>query len=462
MADALRAIGARRPRLAVRRGTPLGRGRPGRSDSALIRGVRLRLLLWSGGSTLVVLVVLGTVLYAAVARSLADTSIAQLMDRTKLLARGVVLAGMPYPPGPNVFVTDVASAPGLVIGGPTSGTLAVLIPPATFQEPLPRTTGLADRLQEGVDPVAVDAARAGASSVTEITFAGTPIRVLSTPVDVPIGRFVTQVAADRTAELQTLRVLLVVLLLGGLVAVAVALGVGWLYAERALVPIRDAMRRQREFAADASHELRTPLSVVKASVELLRRHRHAPAATVGTALTDIDSEVDRLTAIVDELLLLARTDSGSVELDRRPADLAEVVLDSAGPLTTLASRSGVRLVVDAAPARLEVDAARIRQLLTILVDNAVRHTPSGGEIRVTVEPVEGAHLLRVDDTGQGIQPEHLPHVFDRFWRAPDAPPGGTGLGLSIAAWIAERHGGSISAADRPEGGARFEVRFPAA
>jgi two-component system sensor histidine kinase BaeS len=165
---------------------------------------------------------------------------------------------------------------------------------------------------------------------------------------------------------------------------------------------------------------------------------------------------------VDELLLLARTDSGSVDLDLAPADLGEVVLDAAGSLSTLAERAGVRLVVDAAPARLRGDAARLRQLLTILVDNAVRHSPAGGEVRITAQPGTPAHVLRVDDPGPGIRPEDLPHVFDRFWRAPDAPAGGTGLGLAIAAWIVERHGGAITAANRPAGGARFEVRLPAA
>jgi signal transduction histidine kinase len=98
--------------------------------------------------------------------------------------------------------------------------------------------------------------------------------------------------------------------------------------------------------------------------------------------------------------------------------------------------------------------------VTILVDNAVAHTPPGGSVTVRVRAEGDAAVLAVEDSGPGIRPEDLPHVFERFWRADDAPSGGTGLGLAIAAWIVEHHGGRIAAANRPEGGARFEARIP--
>jgi signal transduction histidine kinase len=107
------------------------------------------------------------------------------------------------------------------------------------------------------------------------------------------------------------------------------------------------------------------------------------------------------------------------------------------------------------------DFGRLRQLAVILVDNAIRHAGGPVDIRVEVRRDGPAAVLRVDDTGQGIRPDDREHVFDRFWRASDAPAGGLGLGLAIARWIAERHGGTVSASDRPGGGARFEVRLPA-
>ena len=138
-----------------------------------------------------------------------------------------------------------------------------------------------------------------------------------------------QVIQDRTAEERTLTTLLLVLLGGGLAVLALAGAVGFLYAGRALVPIRDSLRRQREFAADASHELRTPLTIVRGSVELLRRHRAQPVGEVGEALDDIEAEVDRLDeALVDDLLLLARSDSGVVEMHRESVDLADVAGDA--------------------------------------------------------------------------------------------------------------------------------------
>ncbi|HKB28114.1 MAG TPA: ATP-binding protein, partial [Candidatus Limnocylindrales bacterium] len=106
------------------------------------------------------------------------------------------------------------------------------------------------------------------------------------------------------------------------------------------------------------------------------------------------------------------------------------------------------------------DPARLRQLVTILIDNAIRHSPAGGEVRVAIRAADGQATVSVVDQGPGIRPLDLPHVFDRFWRAPDAPDGGTGLGLAIARWIADRHGGSVVAESPESGGALFVVRLP--
>ena len=112
------------------------------------------------------------------------------------------------------------------------------------------------------------------------------------------------------------------------------------------------------------------------------------------------------------------------------------------------------------PATVVGDQLRLRQLVTILADNAIAHSPAGGTVTVGIRPARNAARLTVDDQGPGIPAADIPRVFDRFWRGPNAPEGGTGLGLAIAAWIVERHGGTISADNRPEGGARFEVSLP--
>src|SRR4029077_10429118 len=186
------------------------------------------------------------------------------------------------------------------------------------------------------------------------------------------------------------------------------------------------------------HELRTPLAVVRGSVEDLRRNSTLPVSEVGDALEDIETEVDRMRALVDDLLLLARTDSGVVELAFEPTDLAAIALDAADGLQPVAERAGVRVEVDAQPVPTTGDPARLRQLVTILIDNALRHAPTATTVRVQVAAVGGSGRIRVDDDGPGFRPEDLPHVFDRFWRASDAPPGGAGPGPRIRSGHAGR------------------------
>ena len=165
--------------------------------------------------------------------------------------------------------------------------------------------------------------------------------------------------------------------------------------------------------------------------------------------------------LVADLLLLARTDAEAVELAMADTDLANAAAEATESLEPVAAQRDVRLVLEVVPAPLRGDEARLRQLAAILVDNAIRHSPAGGRVTVTAGP--GA-WLSVEDEGPGIDPAHVDQVFERFWRAPDAPSGGTGLGLAIARWIAERHGGTIQASNRGGGqrGARFTVRLPAA
>jgi signal transduction histidine kinase len=444
----------------VRSGTIRAGGEAPGGETRVVRRVRRRLLAWSGGTTLVLLVLLGAAIYAAVAASLASAGTAQLRERARELTGGSAWGSgaIGVPAAGAQLVVGEGAVPGLVIGGPTSGTLAIIVGPGAEGG----TSGSAPVIQELrlPDQAGVDAALAAGESIQETDLEGVPVRILSTPITGPAGTLVVQVIGDRTAEVRTLTVLLVVLLAGGLLVLAASLLVGWLYADRALVPIRDAMRRQREFAADASHELRTPLAVVRGNVEALRLRPDRPAAEIEEILVETEAEVDRMGDMVDDLLLLARTDSGAIELAVERVDLAEVALDGAALLSAAADAAAVRVEVDAEPVTVAGDPARLRQLVTILVDNAVRHAPAGSTVEIGVAETGEAGRLRVDDQGPGFRPEDLPRVFDRFWRASDAPEGGTGLGLAIAAWIVERHGGRITAANRPDGGARLEVTLP--
>ena len=437
-------------------------------EARLIRRVRWRLVAWSGVSTLVVLVVLAAALYAVVANTLAAASVQQLTNRARPLVDALAGPGTGDQDSPALgyvfgsgntllFAFDAQGRPVQVGRGP------VVVP-----EGLPETNGLA-AAQASADGRDVRTSTLELRTSTAVATL-VPIRILTWRVTAQQdgNTYFLQVLQDRSTEVDTLNALLAVLIAGGVVVVIVAFGFGAIYARRALVPIREslasqreALRRQREFAADASHELRTPLTVIRSSVEHLLRHRDRPVAASADALEDIDAEVTHLTALVDDLLLLARSDSGAVALEHVPLDLGDTAFDAASALGRAAEDRGVRVLVDPEPAIVEGDPARLRQLVMILVDNAVRHSPRGGAVGVTVRSASGIASIEVTDEGPGVRPEDMPHVFDRFWRAPGAPSGGTGLGLAIAKWIVDQHAGRIGVANRETGGAAFRVELHA-
>ena len=432
-------------------------------EAPVLRRTRRRLIAWSAGSTFVVLVVLGMAIYAAAASSLAATGEAQLEARAVEMTTVAFRTQLGVPGERMLAVTSDPSQPGVVIGGATSGTIG-FVTNQQLAPAMPIGNGVAvpgPGIVEAFRPdeLTMAAIADGQRVLLETTIGDAPVRVLAQPIETPAGRLVAFVIADRTAELDTLRTLLIVLLGGGLAVLAASVAVGYVYAGRALVPIRESLERQREFAADASHELRTPLAITRAAIAELRRGRDDPA-TVDRAIDDLDAGAARMEHLVADLLLLARTDAEAVELAMTDTDLANVAAEATESLESVAAARDVRLVLDVVPAPVRGDESRLRQLAAILVDNAIRHSPAGG--RVTVKA--GPGWLSVEDEGPGIDPAHLDQVFVRFWRAPDAPSGGTGLGLAIARWIAERHGGAIQAANRGGGqaGARFTVRLPAA
>jgi two-component system, OmpR family, sensor histidine kinase CiaH len=417
-------------------------------DSRLLRRTRLRLMAVSGAVTLVILVVLGAAVYEIVAAAVEGGAADQLKR-----ASGVQ-------PGAD-------EAYGLSFEGEAAGLIPMLIDPAGLVHPPRGFTGV---LPAGLPNKSSLAAvtKPGDLDIREVvSTSGTPYRVLSFAASSDFGDYKVQWAQDRSGEVHFLNTLAEVILGGSLIALLAAVAAGYLYAGRALVPIRlsidrrqAALQRQREFTANASHELRTPLTVIRTSIEDLRRNRRSRVEDVGEALDDIEAEVRTVTALVDDMLLLARTDSGAVQLDRTPLDLADTTVEAASLLISLGTERGVAILVEPLPSPISGDGTRLRQLVTILVDNAIRHSSAGSTVEVRVRPEPGAAVLEVVDHGPGIKPENLPRLWERFWRADDAPVGGTGLGLAIAKWIVEQHGGTIGAENVEGGGARFWVRLP--
>jgi two-component system, OmpR family, sensor kinase len=233
-----------------------------------------------------------------------------------------------------------------------------------------------------------------------------------------------------------------------------------------LARLEQSFKSLHRFTADASHELKTPLMVLRAGVERALTHPGMPAEIL-QSLDETLAQINQMTEMVESLLTLARADEGRAPLAVEESDLRELVADVAETAGMLGEGVGVAAVHEMPedPVRLAVDRHRIREMLLNLVTNAIKYTPQGGTVALTLSEDEDAVMFTVRDSGIGIAPGDLPHIFDRFWRADparsrtgDRP--GTGLGLAITKWIAEAHGGSITVQSRPGRGTIFRVRLP--
>jgi signal transduction histidine kinase len=227
--------------------------------------------------------------------------------------------------------------------------------------------------------------------------------------------------------------------------------------------LASALEAQRRFVADASHELRTPLTTIRSNAGLLLRRSDVAGADRQAALQDIVSESERMSRLVQDLLLLARADAGQ-RLERTPLDLAPLVAEVGRQAQQVHATR--RIVVEGPSGVIAVvvvgNADALKQLLWILIDNAARVTRDGGCIRLGLELVlDGTAELRVADDGPGIAAADLERIFDRFYQADSSRSAtGAGLGLSIARWIAAEHAGRITAQNAAAGGAVFVVELP--
>jgi two-component system sensor histidine kinase CiaH len=304
---------------------------------------------------------------------------------------------------------------------------------------------------------------------------GGAVRVMSIPVR-KYGEFgsvvaVVQAAQSRQAVTQTVERLIFVLVLTGFGALILAMAGGLFMSRRAMRPVQEAFDRQRTFIADASHELKTPLTLIRADAEVLSRGIDDPnrASDNRELVDDLLGETDRMSAVLSDLLLLARLDAQKLSVSREPFDLALVISETAERFAARAEGKNLEVHHSGKlPAR--GDAARTGQSLAALLDNALRLTPPGGTItlegRITNKHVE----VIVTDTGPGIAPESLDRIFERFYRA-DAQSaarsrgpsgGGTGLGLAIARDLARAQDGALSAENTEGGGAKFTLSLPPA
>ncbi|GHU68304.1 hypothetical protein FACS1894184_09950 [Clostridia bacterium] len=233
-------------------------------------------------------------------------------------------------------------------------------------------------------------------------------------------------------------------------------------SRQSIRPIEDSIRQQRQFVASASHELRTPVTALNANAEVLA---DAPLGEYAPYLDSIRSVGERMTRLIQDLIDLARADAGELPIAMDPVDAREAAADALGWIRPLAAKRGIQVMEELETVYLQGDAGHLRQVLLALMDNALRYTPAGGRITVTLKR-EGRHVrLSVADTGMGIPEASKPRVFDRFYRtdeARDREHGGAGLGLSVVKQLTEGMRGTVAIQDNTGGGTVFTLRFIAA
>ncbi len=459
--------------------------------------IHTRLTLWYVGLLALVLVIFDLAVYAVLSyRTYAevDRGVQTLADQISMSIRAennplsVLVSGRVRLPSVDAFSTpdtywQVVRTDGVIAA--RSANLG--------EQSLPLDADTLRRTLEGESVLAT--ARAG----------NTRVRIYSTPLVVLRNIVGTvQVGASLRSVDATLRRVAGLLGAGTLLAVAIAGAVGYALARAALRPIDevtqaalrisraedlsrrlpepsvqdevgrltatfnemlgrldDLFRAQRHLVADVSHELRTPLTTIQGNLDLLRRGALDDPEARREAIRAIEAEIGAMSRLVADLLLLAQADAG-VKLEFRPVELDTLLLDVYRQAQTLAQGVKVKLGEED-QALVMGDPDRLRQLLLNLVDNALKYTPAGGEVTLSLQREPGWVCIAVSDTGIGISPEDLPHIFERFYRSDKARTrgkGGTGLGLAIARWIAEAHNGRITVESAPNRGSTFTVWLP--
>ena len=255
-----------------------------------------------------------------------------------------------------------------------------------------------------------------------------------------------------------------ILIFLGVIALIVATLFSHFMAGRAIIPLKEAYEKQRQFAADASHELRTPLAVVMASADLLLMDQTIKSPFLKQVIEDVKSEVQKMSKLVSDLLMVARSDNNALKVTIKKFDLGEMLNQNIRMMTPLAEKKNIKLSGEnIQKVEMQADEQKIKQLILILVDNAIKYTPEGGDVTVGIESIDdGKVTFFVQDSGIGIAKEDQDKVFERFYRVDKARSreiGGNGLGLSIASEIVRLHEGKISVESELGQGTKFIVEL---
>jgi signal transduction histidine kinase len=454
--------------------------------------IRIHLTLWYTFLLGIILITFSILLYLVLKLSLHAQIDGTLRDRAQQVVAGIEAQAVVNLQTGEVFVPQAN----------------VFSSPATFIQVV-RADGsivsAADNLGSQRFPPNAEitaANMAGEPIFKTITVASVPLRIFSTPIffrQQVVGA--VQVGQSLVEVENTLRQVLLFLLGGTAAALILAAMVGAFLAWTALRPIdkitqtagqivsgqdlkqrlpttntndeidrltvtiNDMLERLDNFfqaqvrlSADVSHELRTPLTAIRGNVDLLRRGAAANPEELTEALAIIDGELDRMSRIVADLLLLSQADAG-MSLRMEPVELDTIILEVYRQARVIANGVSIQLGHED-QAMVQGDPDRLKQLLINLVTNAIKHTQSGGSVTISLHREPEWVRIAVEDTGRGIAPAALPHIFERFYQVQDTGQKGTGLGLSIAQWIAQAHGGQITVTSEQGKGSTFTLWLP--
>ena len=443
----------------------------------MYRRTRLRLTAWYGAALIAVLLAVCGSTYVLVSRTLNDDITAAIEGAASdLRAIGddglVPLSPVPLPT-PSAFAGDDdgeeddeeddhddSGKSGAVLAALPSDVFYVISAADGTIISNPRSVSLA-----GVDMSALRA-DADADHWRDTKGESQTFRLATYELtSVREGTYFLTVGHGLDARDRDLRRLALVLLSGSGGGLVLALVAGYWLSGRALAPIQESVEIQRRFVSDASHELRTPLAVIRANNELLARHSAEPVGDNLEQVEAIEAESEHMARLVENLLTLARADEGKLITAQDLIDLGEIADEIGRDMAPVAARKNIQLERQIGPGLMEGDARLLRQLVMILVDNAVKYTPEGGTVTLRCQRVGRNVRLSVADSGPGIDHEGQQRVFERFARLDAArsrsESGGTGLGLAIAKEIATAHGGDLTVESAPGRGSTFTFQVRA-